>query len=120
MAGADTFALRRAALQSDAVRRPIVLGTTLAAAAVLAGLAVASLRLYSHPAELTEFGYVTSVTPKGSAYTAQVRPGALARGARPPSAAVEAGVKPAAVPNDYYIVNRITSCSRTSCLQPPT
>jgi hypothetical protein len=95
------------------VRRPIVLGVTLAAAAVLAGLAVASLRLYSHPAELTQFGYVTSVAPKGSAgsnggaYTLRVDPALWLEGQTANVAAAEDGVvKPGEpVPNDYYIRN---------------
>jgi hypothetical protein len=74
---------------------------TLAAAAALAGLAVASLPLYSHPAELTEFGYVTSVTPKGSAYTLRFDPALWLEGE---TAKVAAGH--AIVPNDYLIVNR--------------
>jgi hypothetical protein len=90
-----------------AVRRPIVLGATLAAAAAVAGLAVASLRLYSHAAVLTQFGYVTSVAPKGSAYTLRFDPALWLEGQTANAAAVEDGVvKPGEpVPNDYYIRN---------------
>jgi hypothetical protein len=101
------------ALHSDAVRRPIVLGATLAAATALAGLAVASLPLYSHPAALTQFGYATSLTPKGSAspnggaYTLRFDPALWLEGQTANVAAAEDGVvKPGTpVPNDYYIRN---------------
>lgn len=87
------------------MRRPIVLGATLAAAAALAGLAVASLRLYSHPAELTQFGYVTAVTPTGSAYTLRFDPALWLEGRTANAAAAADGqIKPGQpVPNDYYI-----------------
>jgi hypothetical protein len=89
------------------VRRPVVLGATLAAAATLAGFAVASLRLYSHPAELTQFGYVTAVTPTGSAYTLRFDPALWLEGQTAKVAAAEDGqIRPGQpVPNDYYIRN---------------
>jgi hypothetical protein len=80
---------------------------TLAAAAALAGLAVASLRLYSHPAELTQFGYVTAIAPKGSSYTLRFDPALWLEGQTANVAAAGDGVvKPGQpVPNDYYIRN---------------
>ncbi len=89
------------------MRRPVVLGATLAAAAALAGFAVASLPLYSPPALLTQFGYVTSITQKGSSYTLRFDPALWLEGRTANVAAAEDGVvKPGEpVPNDYYIRN---------------
>jgi hypothetical protein len=89
------------------VRRPVVLGITLAAAAALAGLGFASLPLYSHPAELTQFGYVTSIVPKGKSYVLRFDPAVWLEGETANVAAAEAGeIKPGqSVPNDYFILN---------------
>jgi hypothetical protein len=80
---------------------------TLAAAAALAGLAAASLPLYSHPDLLTQFGYVTSIVPKGKSYIVRFDPAFWLEGDTANVAAAEAGeIKPGqSVPNDYFILN---------------
>lgn len=89
------------------MRRAIVLVGALVAAAAVAGLSVASLPLFSPPKEITQYGYIVSVTPKGSAYTLRFDPALWLEGQTANVAAAEDGaVKPGeAVPNDYWIRN---------------
>ena len=89
------------------MRRPLFLGISLAAAAAFAGLAIAALPLYSPPKELTEYGYVTSITAKGKAYVVRFDPALWLEGETANVAAAEDGaVRPGEpVPNDYWIRN---------------
>ncbi|HEX3454693.1 MAG TPA: hypothetical protein VHS03_08710 [Gaiellaceae bacterium] len=87
------------------MRRPIVLSVTLTAAAALSGLAFASLPLFSPPARIDEFGYVDSVTAKGSGYVLRFDPALWLEGQTANVAAAEDGaIKPGqSVPDDYWI-----------------
>jgi len=88
--------------------RLVALGAAIAAAFALGGWAVAaSLPLFSPPSQITEFGYITSVTAKGKAYQLTFDPALWLEGQTANIAAAQDGVvKPGeAVPNDYYIRN---------------
>jgi hypothetical protein len=92
------------------MRRAGVLVAVLGAAAALTGLALAAtgaLRLYSHPRQLVQFGYVASVTQKGREYVLRFDPALWLEGQTANVAAAEDGaVKPGeAVPNGYWIRN---------------
>jgi hypothetical protein len=92
------------------MRGAVVLVAGLAAAAALTGLALAGtlgLRLFSPPKQITQYGYVVSVTPKGSAYTLRFDPALWLEGQTANVAAAEDGaVRPGeAAPNDYWIRN---------------
>jgi hypothetical protein len=92
------------------MRRAVVLVATLAAAAALAGLALAGtlgLPLFSPPKQITQFGYVASVTQKGREYVLRFDPALWLEGQTANVAAAEDGaVKPGeSVPNDYWIRN---------------
>jgi hypothetical protein len=89
------------------VKRAGVFAAVLAVAGALAAWAVASLPLFSPPRQITEFGYVRSVTPKGSGYLLRFDPALWLEGETANAAAAADGVvKPGeAVPNDYYIRN---------------
>jgi hypothetical protein len=90
--------------------RAVVLVAALAAAAALTGLALAGtlgLPLFSPPKQITQYGYVVSVTPKGSAYTLRFDPALWLEGQTANVAAAEDGyIKPGqSVDNDYWIRN---------------
>jgi hypothetical protein len=89
------------------MRRAVVIVATLAVAGSVAGWAVASLPLFSPPKEITQFGYVTSVTPKGKSYVIRFDPALWLEGETANVAAAEDGaIKPGeSVPNDYWIRN---------------
>ena len=92
------------------MRRAGVLVAVLGAAAALTSLALAAsgaVRLYSHPSQLVQFGYVSSVTQKGREYVVRFDPALWLEGRTANVAAAEDGaVKPGeAVPNDYWIRN---------------
>lgn len=92
------------------MRRAGVLVALLGAAAALTGVALAAtgaLRLYSHPSQLVQFGYVSSVTQKGREYVLRFDPALWLEGQTANVAAAEDGaVNPGeAVPNDYWIRN---------------
>jgi hypothetical protein len=84
-----------------------ILVAVLAAALTVSGLAVASLPLFSPPKVLTQFGYIRSIAPRGSAYTLRFDPALWLEGRTANVAAAEDGaVSPGqAVPNDYWIRN---------------
>jgi hypothetical protein len=89
------------------MRRVAVLAAALAAAAALAGWAVASMQLFSPPTQITVFGYVSSITPKGKGYLLRFDPALWLEGVTASYAAADDGQgnpgQP--VPNDYYIRN---------------
>jgi hypothetical protein len=89
------------------MKRLVALAATVAVAGSLGGWALASLPLFSPPTQIVEFGYVTSVTPKGKAYLLRFDPALWLEGQTASAAAAEDGVvKPGEpVPNDYYIRN---------------
>jgi hypothetical protein len=89
------------------MRRAGILAAALAAAAAATGLAVASLPLFSPPKVLTQFGYIASIAPKGSAYTLRFDPALWLEGRTANVAAAEDGaINPGQpVPNDYWIRN---------------
>jgi hypothetical protein len=89
------------------VKRIAVAVVAVAAAGALAGWAVASLPLFSPPSQITEYGYVQSITPKGNAYVLRFDPALWLEGETANAAAVVAGeIKPGeSVPNDYFILN---------------
>jgi hypothetical protein len=89
------------------MKRWLVLGAALAAAAAFGSWAIASLPLFSPPREITQFGYISSVMPKGKAYTLRFDPALWLEGQTANVAAAEDGeVAPGhPVPNDYYIRN---------------
>ena len=89
------------------MRRVAVLAAALAVAAALAGWAVASMPLFSPPTQITMFGYVTSITPKGSSYLVKFDPALWLEGLTASYAAADDGQGKAGqpVPNDYYIRN---------------
>ena len=73
------------------MRRAIVVVATLAVAGSVAGWAVASLPLFSPPKEITQFGYVASVTPKGKSYVLRFDPALWLEGQTANVAAAEDG-----------------------------
>jgi hypothetical protein len=78
------------------------------AAAVAAGGAVSAVQiLKGPPLVLTQFGYVKSLTKKGSRYELRLDPALWLEGATANRAAVEDGVLDPGdvIPNDYYIRN---------------
>ena len=89
------------------MRRAVVLVAPAAAAAAATGLALASLPLVSPPKEIVQFGYVTSLTPKGRAHTLRFDPALWLEGRTANVAAAEDGaINPGeSVPNDYWIRN---------------
>ena len=92
------------------MRRAGVLVALLGAAAALTGVALAAtgaLRLYSHPSQLVQFDYVSSVTQKGREYVLRFDPALWLEGQTANVAAAEDGaVNPGeAVPNDNWIRN---------------
>ena len=89
------------------MKRLAALAVVLAVAASIGGWALALPPLFSPPKEIVEFGYVTSVAPRGKAYTVRFDPALWLEGQTANAAAAEDGVvKPGeAVPNDYYIRN---------------
>ena len=88
-------------------RAAAVLVAALAVAGAAAAWALASLPLFSPPSQITEFGYVQSITPKGSGYLLRFDPALWLEGETANVAAAEDGViRPGQpVPNDYYIRN---------------
>ncbi len=89
------------------MKRWVVLGAALVAAAAFCGWAIASLPLFSPPKQITQYGYVASVTQKGREYVLRFDPALWLEGQTANVAAAEDGaVKPGeAVPNDYWIRN---------------
>ena len=92
------------------MRRAVVLVAALAAAAALTGLALAGtlgLPLFSPPKQITQYGYIASVTQKGREYVLRFDPALWLEGQTANVAAAEDGaVKPGEpVPNDYWIRN---------------
>jgi hypothetical protein len=89
------------------VKRVAVLVAAVALAGGLAGWAVASMPLFSPPTTITVFGYVSSITPKGSGYLVKFDPALWLEGVTASYAAADDGHgnpgQP--VPNDYYIRN---------------
>jgi hypothetical protein len=75
----------------------------LAAAGASAALAATSS---APPTVTTQFGYIKSLTPKGSSYVLRLHPAFFLTGSTADAAAVAAGViKPGEhIDNDYYIV----------------
>ena len=74
---------------------------------MITGLAGASLPLFSPPKVLTQFGYIASITPRGSAYRLRFDPALWLEGRTANVAAAEDGaINPGQpVPNDYWIRN---------------
>ena len=92
------------------MRQAVVLVAGLVAAAALTGLGLAAtgaLPLYSHPKQLVQFGYVSSVTQKGRDYVLRFDPALWLEGQTANVAAAEDGaIRPGeSVPNDYWIRN---------------
>lgn len=89
------------------MERWAVLAAVLFGAAAFAGWAIASLPLFSPPRQITEYGYVIAVTPKGKGYMLRFDPALWLEGQTANVAAAEDGaVKPGeGVPNDYWIRN---------------
>jgi hypothetical protein len=89
------------------VKRVAVLAGALVAAGALAAWAIASLPLFSPPTQITQFGYVASVSKKGRGYLLRFDPALWLEGQTANVAAAEDGeVAPGRpVPNDYYIRN---------------
>jgi len=92
------------------MRRAAIVVAAVVAAAAMTGLGLAatgSLRLYSHPKQLVQFGYVSSVTQKGRDYVLRFDPALWLEGQTANVAAAEDGaIRPGeSVPNDYWIRN---------------
>jgi hypothetical protein len=89
------------------VKRVAVVVAALALAGTAAGLAIASLPLFSPPSQITVFGYVSSITSKGKSYLLRFDPALWLEGQTASYAAADDGEgnpgQP--VPNDYYIRN---------------
>ncbi len=104
------------------MRRAVVLVAALASAAALTGLALAGtlgpagtlglartlgLPLFSPPKQITQYGYIASVTQKGREYVLRFDPALWLEGQTANVAAAEDGyIKPGqSVDNDYWIRN---------------
>jgi len=89
------------------VKKAAVVAAVLAAAGTAAGLALASASLFSPPTQITEFGYVQSITPKGNGYLLRFDPALWLEGLTASDAAADdgQGTRGQPVPNDYYIRN---------------
>jgi hypothetical protein len=89
------------------VKKVAVVAIVLATAGTAAGLAIASMPLFSPPTQITLFGYVQTITPKGSGYLLRFDPALWLEGLTASDAAADdgQGTRGQPVPNDYYIRN---------------